>query len=73
MIGHVGAEIGPGAVRLLDRAVLIVAEFGGAEQGKFDRLPIFGRFALGRFEDAVIDEIMLTQPFLGGFGLSGGL
>ena len=43
MIGGVGAEIGPAAVGLLHRPVLVVAELGRAEQGQLDRLPIVVR------------------------------
>ena len=46
MIGRVGAEIGPAAVRFLERPILVVAELGRAEQGQLDRLPIFRRLAL---------------------------
>src|SRR3546814_11459516 len=70
MIGEIGAEIGPAAVRLLDRTVLIVAEPRRAEQRQFDRFPVFGRFALRRFEQAVVDEIMVAQPFFGRGGLA---
>ena len=73
MIGEVGAEIGPAPVRFLDRPVLIVAEFGRAEQRQFNRLPILGRLALRRFEHTVIDQAMLAQPFFGGGGLALGL
>src|SRR3546814_11068189 len=69
MIGEVGAEIGPAAVRLLDRTVLIVAEPRRAEQRQFDRLPILGRFALRGFEQATVSEILVAQPFFGGGGL----
>ncbi len=62
VIGEVGAEIGPAAVGLADRAVLIVAEFGRAEQRQLDRLPVLGRLALGRFEHAVIDQVVRAQP-----------
>ena len=61
MIGDVGAEIGPAAVRLLDRPVLVVAELGRAEQGQLDRLPILVDLALGRFEHALIDEALVDQ------------
>ena len=70
MIGEVGAEIGPAAVRLADRPVLVVAELGRAEQRQLDRLPILGRLALGRLEHAVIDEVARAQPGLGRLGLA---
>ena len=68
VIGEVGAEISPGAIRLLDRAILIVSELRAAEQRQFDRLPVVGRLALGLFQLAIIDEALLAQP---GFGLGG--
>ena len=37
MIGEIGAEIGPFAARFADRAVLIVAEPGRAEQRRLNR------------------------------------
>ena len=70
VIGEIGAEIGPRAVRLLDRAILIVTELGRAEQRQLDRLPIVGHFALGGIEHAVIDQIARAQPFLGRLGLA---
>ena len=65
VIGQIGAEIGPAAIALLDRTVLIIAELGRAEQRQFDRLPILGRLAFGRFKVPVIDQILRPQPGLG--------
>lgn len=45
VIGDIRREIGPGTVRLLDRAVYIIAEFGGGEEGLLARFPVFRRFA----------------------------
>ena len=73
VIGEIGTEIGPGAVRLLDRPILIVAELRRAEQRQFDRFPVLGRLALGRFEHAVIDIAARAQPRLGLFRLARGL
>ena len=61
VIGGVGAEIGPAAVGLLDRPVLIVAERGRAEQGQLDRLPILRRLALGRRQGALVDQPLLVE------------
>ena len=65
VIGEVGAEIGPAAVALADRPVLVVAEPGRAEQRQLDRLPVLERLALGRFEHAVVDQVVRAQPGLG--------
>ena len=73
VIGEVRAEIGPAAVRLPDRAILIVAELRGAEQRQFDRLPVVGRLALGLFQLTIIDKALIAQPFLRFGGLAGGL
>ena len=43
VISGVGAEIGPAAVRLLHRPVLVVAELGRTEQRQLDRLPFVVR------------------------------
>ena len=69
VIGKIGPEIGPLAVGLPDRAILVVAELGRAEQRQLDRLPVVHYLALGLFENAVIDEVVLAQPCLRLFGL----
>ena len=62
VIGGVGAEIGPAAVRLLHRPVLVVAELRRAEQGQLDRLPFVVRVeALGPLERAFVDEALGAQ------------
>ncbi len=63
VIGDVGGEIGPGPVRLLHRAVLIVAELGGAEKGLLAFLPVVGKLALRRLQLALIDKAKALQPF----------
>ena len=73
VIGQVRAKIGPATVALSDRAVLIVAEPGRAEQRQFDRLPIIEQLALGRFQLAVVNQIMRAQPRFGFGGFAGGL
>ena len=61
MIGDIGREIGPGAVRLHDRAVHVVAMLGRLEQRLFPRLPILGHLALGRLQRALVDQALLLQ------------
>ncbi len=63
VVGDVVGEIGVGAVAFLQRAVHVVAELGGAEQGLGARLPIVGGFALGRFQHAFVDQAGLAQGF----------
>jgi hypothetical protein len=57
VVGRVGREVGPAAVRLLERPILVVAVGGGTEQQQLDRLPIVRLLALGRLERAAIDEV----------------
>ena len=74
VIGEVCAKIRPCTVRFLDRAILVVTEFGRAKQGKFDRLPIFRRcLSLWRFEHTVIDKTVFAQPGFCFFRLLRGL
>src|SRR5512139_829986 len=61
MIGGIGTEVGPAAVGLLHRPVLIVAELGRAEQGQLDGLPILRGLTLRRLQHAFIDEALGTQ------------
>ena len=61
MVGDIGREIGPGAIRFLHRTVDIIAVGGGFEQRLFPRLPILGQLALGRFQRAAIDETLGIQ------------
>ena len=61
VIGDVGGEIGPRAVRLLQRPVDLVAELGGAKQGLRPRFPIIGQLALGRIEDPFVDQPAFGQ------------
>ena len=58
VIGDVGGEIGPAAVRLAQRPVDVVAEIGGAEQELLARLPVLRRrLALRRLQRAGIDQV----------------
>ena len=63
MIGKIAAEIGPATVGFLDRAVLVVAKLGRAEQGELDRFPVLDYLALGLLQHPVIDQI--TRPQFG--------
>ena len=56
MIGDIGGEIGPRAVRFHHRPVHVIPVFGGFEQRLLARLPIVGLFAFGRLEHAFIDQ-----------------
>src|SRR5207237_7956942 len=57
VVSGVGAEIGPASVRLLHRAILIVAELAGAEKRQFNRLPLVMRIeALGPLTHAFVDQ-----------------
>ncbi len=61
VICDIGCEIGPGAVRFLDRTIHVVAVRGRAEQRLLARLPILGQLALGRLERAGVDQVFLAQ------------
>ena len=61
VIGDVIGEIGVAAIRLQQRPVDIVAEFGGAEQGLLAVLPIRVLLALGRRQAALIDQVSGPQ------------
>ena len=56
VVGRVRAEIGPAAVRFLQRPVLVVAELRRAEQGELDRLPVLDDLALGRLQMSLVDQ-----------------
>ena len=72
VIGHVDAEIGPAAVRLADRPILIVAVSRGAEQRQRHRLPLCIHLPLGRLQLAVIDQVAGAQGRLRLLRLAGG-
>ena len=68
VVSGVGAEIGPAAVRLLHRPVLVVAELGRTEKRQLDRFPFVVRVdALRPLEGALIDEALVAQHLLGAF------
>ena len=55
LVGDVGRKIGIGPVRLQERAIDIVAEGRGAEQGLLAILPILVLLALRRRQPALVD------------------
>ena len=61
MVRDVGREVGPAAIGFLDRAIDVVAMFGGLEERLFARLPILGLLALGRLEHAFVDQTLGLQ------------
>ena len=61
VIGDVGGEIGPAPIGLFHRAVHIIAMGGRAEQGLDAGFPIIGLFALGRFQNAFVDQALAAQ------------
>ena len=63
VVGNIGSEIAPRTVGFPERPVDIVAELGRTEQGLRRRLPILRFHALGRLEDAGIDEALGFQFF----------
>ena len=62
MIGKIGTEICPAAIRFHDRPVDIIAVAGRPEQGEFHRFPIIGEFPFGRLQRAPIDQTHRLQP-----------
>ena len=61
VIGDVGGEVGPRAVRFLQRPVDVVAEPGGAEQHLGPGLPVVRGLALRRLEDAGVNQVPVLQ------------
>ena len=73
MIGNIGGKIGPAAVRLLHRAILVIPERGRAEQGLLPRLPIVGGLAFWRFQRARVDQPLGAQGLDRGLDLAGAI
>ena len=61
VIGDVVGEVGPAAVRLLERPVDVVAELRGAEQRLLAVFPVVGLLALRRLEPALVDQVLARQ------------
>ena len=63
VIGDIGGEIGPTAIRFLHRPVHIIAVIGRAKQSLLTRLPIFRFLALWRLQDPLINQSFGLQIF----------
>ena len=61
VIGDVGGEIGVGAIRLLERAINVVAKIRGAEEGLLPILPIIGQLPLGGRQAPLVDDAPRRQ------------
>jgi hypothetical protein len=60
-VGNVGGEIGVGAVRLDQRTIHVVTDFGRAEQRLFAIFPIFRQLALRWRQRALVDVTLEGQ------------
>ena len=56
VIGNIRGEICPAAVRFTQRPIDVVTKLGGAEQCLRAWLPVVRRHALGRLQDALVDQ-----------------
>src|SRR5947207_9879625 len=65
MVGDVAGEVGPAAVRFPQRPVDVVAELRGPEQGLRPRLPVLDGLALGRVENAGVEQAALVEHLEG--------
>ncbi len=60
-IGHVGSEIGKGAVRLSQRAIDVITEIRCAEKCLLAIFPVLGQLSLGGRQPAPVDETFLLK------------
>ena len=61
VISHIGGEIGPAAIRFLERPVDIVAELGRAEQILFPLFPIVRFLPFRRLQRSPIDQVAVFE------------
>jgi len=70
VIGQVGGEIGPGAVRPFEWTIHVIAIGGRLEQQLRQRLPILVRFAFGRRQGACVEQTERVEACQCGFDLA---
>ena len=72
VVGDVVGEVGVAAVGLAQRAIDVVAETGGAEEGLRAGFPVVRRLALRRLQHAFVDQAVGMQLVDDGVGGAGG-